>query len=312
LIKSNTITYGACLAVAAALWFLNALNKEYVTEITYPVRYGDLPRGKMLVSDMPREITLEIKAHGFALLRHKLSTSLLPVVFNVNSDLLQKSDILEKQVNTAEIKERIAAQFNSDVQLLHVKPESIFFKFSRLERKKIPVVATGARYSLHQQYILKSAPVVIPDSVIAEGPASVIDTLRAAHLASVHFPHLARSVARDISLVEIPGVQLTPDEARLEIEVERHTGGKKNIPVVTRGLPADLYLRLFPSSVEVTYNVGLSRYEQVLDSRFVLSVDYREAAGAPGTLEVKVEQSPDFIDNLTLSPDRVEYLVEQK
>jgi YbbR domain-containing protein len=300
-----------CLAIATILWFLNALNKEYITEITYPVKYSDLPKGKMLVSDMPREITLEVKAHGFALLRHELATSFLPIVFNVHGDVFQARDVLERNVGADEIKARVSAQFNSDIQLLRVTPESILFKFSRLERKKVPVVA-DVRYTLRQQYVLKKELSVTPDSVIVEGPAAVVDTLRAVRAKPVKLDDLAKSVSRDLALVEIPGVRPAVDEARLVIEVEQSTEARKSIPLRVRDLPGNLNLRLFPPVVEVTYNVGLSRYDRVLDSHFVLSVDYRQVASAPDMLAVKVETCPPFIENLTLSPGQVEYLIEQK
>ncbi|MDR2414940.1 MAG: YbbR-like domain-containing protein [Odoribacteraceae bacterium] len=310
-IRNNAITYGAFLVVAVMLWFLNALGKEYVTEVTYPVKYGDIPKGKILEPDAPREITLEIRAHGFSLLRHKLSTSFLPVVLNVNSDLLQKSDVMEKRVNMTDIKERLAAQFHSDIQVLRVKPESILFKFARLKSKKLPVVH-DTRYALRPQYILQEEITISPDSVVVEGPAAIIDTLRVARLAPVIFEDLYKNVSRNVPLLEIPGVHPLVEEARVSIKVERYTEGRKSILVIARNLPASLKLRLFPSSVEVTYNVGLSRYDQVLDAHFVLSVDYRQVADAPGSLEVKVEKAPPFIQNLTLSPERLEFLVEQK
>lgn len=90
-IKRNVVTYGICVIIATVLWFLNALNKEYTTEITYPIKYTDFPKGKLLVSEPPKEMTLAIKAHGFALLRYSISTSFLPIVLNVNSLLDKKT-----------------------------------------------------------------------------------------------------------------------------------------------------------------------------------------------------------------------------
>ena len=138
-IKRNVITYGVCVIIATVLWFLNALNKEYTTEISYPIKYTELPKGKLLVSEPPKEMTLTIKAHGFALLRYSISTSFLPIVLNVNS-LLDKKDLLEYTINTSEIKDRITTQLNTDIQLISIKPESITFKFSRFESKRVPVI----------------------------------------------------------------------------------------------------------------------------------------------------------------------------
>lgn len=120
-IKRNVVTYGICVIIATVLWFLNALNKEYTTEITYPIKYTELPKGKLLVSEPPKEMTLAIKAHGFALLRYSISTSFLPIVLNVSS-LLDKKDLLEYTINTSEIKDRISTQLNTDIQLISIKP----------------------------------------------------------------------------------------------------------------------------------------------------------------------------------------------
>lgn len=167
-IKRNVITYGVCVIIATVLWFLNALNKEYNTEITYPIKYTDLPKGKLLVSEPPKEMTLSIKAHGFALLRYSISTSFLPIVLNVNS-LIDKKDLLEYTVNMSEIKDRISAQLNSDIQLLSIKPEFITFKFSRFESKRVPVIPQ-VNYTLKRQYMLKNDISIAPDSVDISGP----------------------------------------------------------------------------------------------------------------------------------------------
>ncbi len=92
-IKRNVVTYGVCVIIATVLWFLNALNKEYTTEITYPIKYTELPKGKLLVSEPPKEMTLAIKAHGFALLRYSISTSFLPIVLNVKLVTGQKRPV---------------------------------------------------------------------------------------------------------------------------------------------------------------------------------------------------------------------------
>jgi hypothetical protein len=300
-----------CLAVAAILWFLNALNKEYIVELTYPVKYSDLPGGKTLVSELPRELFLEVKAHGFALLRHKIATSFLPIVFNVNSDVLRNQDVVERVVSANEIKERVSSQFNSDIQLLHVRPESIHFRFSRLKRKKVPVKA-DVHYTLRHQHVLKKEIAVNPDSVVMEGPAPLVDTLRVVRTRPLVLENLARSVSREVGLVEIHGLRPSLDKVRVDVEVEQTTEAARSVTVVTRNVPPHLRLRLFPPTVEVTYSVGLSRYDQARDASFLLSVDYRQVADSPDMLPVKVEKAPSFITNLSISPKQVEYLIEQK
>lgn len=58
-------------------------------------------------------------------------------------------------------------------------------------------------------------------------------------------------------------------------------GGQVRVPY-----PADsLLIRLFPHSIDVTFDVGLSRYEVVSDTSFSFYVDYNQIKTNPGYIE---------------------------
>ena len=309
-IKRNVITYGICVIIATILWFLNALNKEYNTEISYPIKYTDLPKGKLLVSDPPQEMVLSIKAHGFALLRYSISTSFLPIVLNVNS-LLDRKDVLEYTANMSELKDRISAQLNSDIQLLAIKPEFITFKFSRFDSKRVPVIPQ-VQYTLKRQYMLKNDISVFPDSINICGPEAILDTLKAAYTHPITLNNLSKDVIKNVSFEEIPGTQIDENDAKIKIEVERFTESKKTVPVAVKNLPDSLLIRLFPHSIDITFDVGLSRYEVVADTSFSFYVDYEQIKNNPASLNIQVEKQPMHIKNLTLTPENVEFLIEKK
>jgi len=309
-IKRNVITYGICVIIATVLWFLNALNKEYTTEITYPVKYTDFPKGKLLVSEPPKEIALTIKAHGFALLRYSISTSFLPIVLNVNS-LIDRQDVLEYNVPTSELKDRISTQLNSEIQLSNIKPEVIAFKFSRFESKKVPVTPR-VDYTLKRQFMLKNDISVLPDSVEICGPASILDTLDTVYTLPISLKDLSKDVTKTVSFEEIYGTQLDANDAKIKIEVERFTESKKTVPLVVKNLPDSLLIRLFPPSIEVTFDVGLSHYEVVSDTSFSFSVDYEQIKDNPTALDIIAEKQPDHIKDLIFKPETVEYLIEKK
>lgn len=309
-IKRNVITYGVCLVIATILWFLNTLNKEYITELTYPIRYSDLPKGKLLVSEPPKNMTLEIKAHGFALLRYSIGTSFLPIVVNVNS-LLDRKDLLEYTINTADIKERISTQLNSDIKLLSIKPETITFKFSKFESKKVPVIPQ-VNYSLKRQYMLKNDISVTPDYVEISGPASILDTLKGVYTSPIKLKDLSKDVTKNVSFAEIPGTQISESDAKVKVEVERFTESKKKATIKVNNLPDSLLIRLFPQNIDFTFDIGLSRYESVSDTSFSFSVDYEQIATNPAALRINVDKQPPHIKSLVLMPESVEYLIEKK
>ena len=128
-LNRNIVSYLICVVIASILWFLNTLSKDYLTEITYPVKYTNFPAGKYPVAELPTQIQLTVKAKGFALLGHSIRTSFLPITFNVgsycNHALSDKAGIQEFILNTNDIKDKISSQLNTEIQLQSVAPEEM-------------------------------------------------------------------------------------------------------------------------------------------------------------------------------------------
>ena len=231
-------------------------------------------------------------------------------MLNVNS-LLDKKDQLEYTVNTSEIKERISAQLNTDIQLISIKPESITFQFSRFESKRVPVIPR-VDYTLKRQYMLKNDISVTPDYVDISGPASILDTLKAVYTEPISLKNLSKDVTKTVSFEEIYGTQINENDAKVKVEVERFTESKKTVPLVVKNLPDSLLIRLFPHAIDVTFDVGLSRYEVVSDTSFSFYVDYNQIKNNPASLKIQIERSPRHIKDLVFTPETVEYLIEKK
>jgi hypothetical protein len=106
--NQRLIIFIICLILATILWFLNALSKNYTTQIAYPVRYIELPKNKFIINEPPSNLQLRVNAHGFTLLRYKLHMAFYPVELNVSEIIeenrlpsgsnliLRPGDILEK------------------------------------------------------------------------------------------------------------------------------------------------------------------------------------------------------------------------
>ena len=103
-LNRNIVSYLICVVIASILWFLNTLSKDYLTEITYPVKYTNFPAGKYPVAELPTQIQLTVKAKGFALLGHSIRTSFLPITFNVGSYCIHPEHQRQQRQNQQSIK----------------------------------------------------------------------------------------------------------------------------------------------------------------------------------------------------------------
>lgn len=309
----NILSYGICVIIASILWLLNALNKDYTSEISYPVKYTDLPKGKYVVSDLPEHITLEVKAKGFSLLGYQISTSFQPITFAVNAysnHNVEKNDVMEYTLHLNRIKDKIVNQLSSDIKLQNIKPEEINFRFSKSAVKKVPVQPV-VDYTLEKQYILKDRITALPDSIEVSGPALIVDTLQYIYTEPWTIRNVNRNASRNVALAEQPGVRFEEEEIKINLQVERFTEARKNIPISVVNLPKNRDMKLFPASVDVTYDIGLSQYDKVTEKDFRFVVDYRKWADS-SYAQIEVAESPSFIKDLKFTPQKVEFILEEK
>lgn len=309
----DIVSYLVCVVIASILWLLNTLNRtDYTTEIAYPVKYVNFPEGKYPLAELPSEIRLEIKARGFSLLGYKLKTSFLPLTLNVGaycSHLRQKGNIFECTLDTDEMRDKIGSQLGPDIRLVNIHPSEIIFRLAETASKKVPV-RPSLDYTVQKQYVLKRMSIV-PDSVLVSGPAPLVDTLQYVGTRTLQLQEIRKDTKRRIELAQPPGTDSNEKSASLLLEVEPSTEARKTIRISVPDIPDSMNIRLFPPCVDISYTVGLSRYDKVSDDDFVFSADYPHNTGTD-FLEVRILKQPAFIRDLSYSPQKVEYILEKK
>lgn len=311
-LSNNIISYLICVAIASIVWLLSTLNKDYTTELTYPVKYINLPEDKYPLSELPAQLRLEVQAKGFVLLSYRLKTSFLPITINFNTyskHLKDNKDIFEYTLYTDDIKDKMSSQIDSDIKLLNIYPESIEFQFATAKQKKV-AIRPNIDYTLKQQYILTQMT-AIPDSISVSGPALIIDTLQYIATEPLHLKKLSKNTSRTLNLASSPNLYFKAETVEVLLEIEQFTEMKRTLPITILNIPDSMNIRLFPPQINISYDIGLSKYDQVSDQDFVFSVDYPKNSKTD-FLEVKITQSPDFVKNISYSPKQVEYILEKK
>lgn len=77
--KHRWRTIFLCMVGAVVFWLLNALNKEYTTEIDYPVLFVVDKSGEVFAKIPPATLHLEVTGSGWRLLRYLLRLGVQPV-----------------------------------------------------------------------------------------------------------------------------------------------------------------------------------------------------------------------------------------
>ena len=301
-----------CVAIASGFWFLNALSKSYTVDITIPVTYSNLPNNKTLTNKLPEQFDLRIKAFGFTILRNKLSFLFMPFDFNVND--MTDNRMMESKRNSFDFSSRqfvsdLTYQLSNEIEILNISPDSLHFQFDKMGQKRVKVKPM-VTVELKKQFQISGKIQISPDSVNVNGPQPLLDTLKFVLTELQKFHSVEKLINTEASLQKIKDAYFEPEKVTVKIPVEEYTEAQLSIPILLTNQPSDLNIKLFPSKVKVAFLVGLSRFQEIKPEDFKFSVSYSDIAEGKQRLKIISESTPDYLYELKITPEEIEYLIE--
>jgi hypothetical protein len=305
--------YFICVAIAAGFWFLNALSKTYTVTLTAPVTYVNFPDNKTLASTPPDKFELKIKAHGFTILRHRLSFLFMPLEFNVND--MTSNRMKESRRNSYEFPSRqfltdLSYLMANEMEILSMSPDTLYFKFDQMGQKKVKVKPL-LQINLKKQYQISGDTKSVPDSVTVNGAQSVIDTIHFAFTEPIRINDADQTVQTQTRISQIKEVYFDPKVVEVNIPVEEYTESEQAVPVEMNDLPDDIIIKLFPQKVKISFQVGLSRFSEIKPEDFKLSVSYNDIREGRQRLKITAGSVPAYLYSIKISPEELEYLIEK-
>lgn len=151
-----------------------------------------------------------------------------------------------------------------------------------------------------------------PDSVLAYAPEGVLDTITAAYTQPVKQENVSDTLRQQVSLLARRGVKFVPASIEMILPVDIYTEKTVEVPLHGVNFPADKVLRAFPSKVQVTFQVGLSRFREITADDFHINVSYEELLRLRSDkYTVKLRNIPDGVKQVRFNPEQVDFLIEQ-
>lgn len=313
-INKKLLIYLFFLLISVALWYLNALSKDYTTLIHYKVRFTNYPKGKVLISDMPEKLGLKVKGLGFSILKHQLVGYTRTIDFPIDNfrlDITRKNNQYHYFLLTRYAKEWLSGQLSSDVQLVDIEPDSLVFKFADVVERKVAVKA-NLNLEFEKQYMQSSSAKVKPDSILASGPLVMMDTLKCIYTQEIKKKHVKDSLKAELELVPMNKIATAVTKVSVVVPVEKYTELNLSIPIETINVPEGLRVRTFPGAINVSCWVGVSSYDKMAPYLFRATIDYNTIiSNSPSKIKVDLVKTPQHIQNVRYSPKSVDYLIEK-
>ena len=314
-LKRDYLVFMAFFMLSLIFWLLKSLSKTYDTDIDFSVRFTNKPRGVLFERELPSSIELIVTDAGFQLLQNMLTPNMKSLNINLENVIGRRDRKLAEGhyfILTKDYENEIEHALPSTTKLNNIMPDTLHIIFSKQVRKKVPVHLL-ANVSPGRQRLISGNITFDPDSVSIFGAGRIIDTIDAVYTNYQDFKNLQDTLKRNIGLKEIDGVELAVKRVNVEIPVETFTEKVLDVPVIAQGFPDSLRLRTFPSSVKISFFVGISHFPGVTEKDFKVYIDYASVEGkVSGNVPLSYTSDQSWITNVRIVPEKIDYLLELK
>ncbi|HWA35222.1 MAG TPA: hypothetical protein VG737_13875 [Cyclobacteriaceae bacterium] len=168
--RTNWKALTLCAVAASVFWIFNALNKEYSTDLKFPLQF-DFDNTKYIpVDPLPGTLTLNVKGIGWNLLRKRLGYKVQHIIVGI------ERPEETKKISGAALAPVAAGQIAPLLVNFSVT-DTLRFKIESRVSRRVGLVASLDGISYKPGLGRTSAIAILPDSISVEGPKSIIDSL---------------------------------------------------------------------------------------------------------------------------------------
>jgi hypothetical protein len=282
--------------------------------IDFPVLYGKSPSNLVLTNKPDSLLSFRLSSSGFKLITLEYLTFKKPIQFDLRSLKIHKEGSrYVASASTSEMAKTLIREHSLAQELISVSPQTIYFEFSSVTSKKVPV-KPNVDFSFEKQFQLLDSLIIEPDSVFVMGVNEVIDTIKfvTTELCKLDGINKAQTISgKLLNRWKLYDVSLSENEAKISLNVERFTESTIELPIENDHWD-DMKIKTFPEKISLTYLVALKDYKRINSEMFVLGYDTAANLNQANKLRVKIIRHPSFIKITRIDPQEVEFLVLKK
>lgn len=294
--------------LALGFWLLQSLQQEYEIDINIPVRYKNIPPDISFNGSIPENINVRVKDKGSVLLNYSFGRAFVPIEASLKTNQGKKEGKLT--ITKKEIESDIKKQLIATTSLIGFEPQSINIEYSKRLKKEIPVSFDGTVHT-EAGFKVSGDIVIIPSNIDVYASNKILDTLKTVQTVFTEIKKGNKTITRNLQLKKIEGTTFEPTAVSVTIPIEEFTEKTLEIPVVCTNLPSHYILRTFPSTVKINFSVPLSQFKEVSAEEFAIRISFADLEqNVSGTLPLHLTKKPDWVDAVTIVPDKIEFILE--
>jgi YbbR domain-containing protein len=298
------------LVLSSIFWVLTVLSKNYTTTVHYIGEFVDFPTDKLMIDQKNVDLHLQVIAPGFTLLAHRFRFN-KKIPLSVSTFIPKRKGqhwnyFLLSEQSISQIQEVLP----SNMQLLHMQPNRIDIMLDDKAERVIPIKLKSEQ--TYKDLFRPKEPIKLsPSTIVISGPKAVVEVFDVIYTKKLILDNIDSDKSGKIEIEPLnhSEINYSLKEVDWQLKVEQFTEGKMNLALSVKNVPKGYDLKLFPENVTISYLVSLDKFELVKPHMFTAVVnfdkDYKRQT-------VELTTSSDFVENIRITPSKVEYILIKK
>ncbi|UKM63600.1 YbbR-like domain-containing protein [Flavobacteriaceae bacterium GSB9] len=305
-IKSKRINvFVLFLLLAFIILIFTKLSKEYTHTVSFRIEKTNVPDKYVILNDSVN-LNITLKTHGFKWMKYAFYRPKIKIDFT--EDVYKKDAVFEWTKSKAFLEN---TQFDKEVDLLNLSPDTLRFRYGVNLIKKVPVkVNTDIKFSLG--YDLAGKVASEPDSITVIGPNIIVSKINFLETEPLTMVDVRTDVNKTVTLKlpdEKANLKFSETKVDLKAKVDKFTEGTLKIPITMINVPQEITLKYFPKTVGVSYYVSLSDFANVTAKDFKVVCDYTKAAQNQSFLIPELVKWPETVKNAKVNQKHIEFII---
>jgi hypothetical protein len=263
-----------CFLAATVFWFFNALNKNYATNVRFPLQFEFDAKKYVPARPLPRDVYVNVSGSGWDLLRKNITVKLPPLIIP-----LERPAETKKIVGIT-LPPLLASQLGN-LKINHIVTDTLYLAIEPKDSMKVKVVIDPRAVTFKSGYGRISPIVVLPDSVQLEGPKSVLQRVADTIVVKLPEKKLSYDFREQIEakLPEDELIRRKPPQVEVMFEVGEVTDVKQQVKLELVNIPTAARIMKEKDSIHCVVQIPKSRvddFEQLAPSVKAV-IDLKEA-----------------------------------
>ncbi|HEY3405842.1 MAG TPA: hypothetical protein VGK59_20800 [Ohtaekwangia sp.] len=168
--RKNWKAVALCIFAATIFWFFNALNKNYTTNITFPLAFDYNSENYVAIRPLPEEVRINVTGMGWDLFRKSLGLKIPPLVIP-----LERPSQINKIVGST-----LPALFANQLERLEINfvlTDTLHISLEPKATRWVTLALDSPSILFKKGYSRISEATITPDSIYIEGPWNLIKSI---------------------------------------------------------------------------------------------------------------------------------------